>query len=48
MFDDDEILHVTFCGTNLTDNEAGCCYHSVRTDDGVTIYVWWRIPQWHL
>ena len=36
IFGDDEILQVTFYGTNLPGN-AGCiCQHPVRTDDGAT------------
>jgi len=38
MMFDDEILQATFCGTNLTDNEAGCCYHPVHTVDESTVY----------
>ena len=36
MLDDDDILQVTFCGTNLPDNTVCSCHHPFRNDDGAT------------
>jgi len=48
MFDDDENLEATFCGTNLPLNAVCCCYHPSRTNDGATTNVSIITPHWHL
>jgi len=48
MMFDDEILQVTFNGTNIHLTAKCRCHHPILTDDGATACVFIPIPQWHL
>jgi len=48
MFDGDENLETTFCGSDLPGNAVGCCYHPPRTDDWATANVSIIKSHWNL